>query len=208
MPRGLFLRTSSDRPGALTRPRLPCQKSSASASGQWRGSPQTTSSSASRIFPMCRCRWKTAVSLTRKPTLSWSAVWTSAPRRPRDGGRSSPPTSLPGREANPGSLTCAKVLASRSASYFQTALACSAWGQPRNSRSNTACCQHCCRAPEQPSTGSDRCGISAQPTTSNGRSWTTCPRALLRGAGHEHLAPPVAARARAPTGRGGGVSGR
>jgi hypothetical protein len=62
------------------------------------------------------------------------------------------------------------TLASRSASYFQTALACFAWDQPRSSGSNTACCQHCCQVPGQPSTGGDGCGISAQPTTSNGRS--------------------------------------
>jgi len=37
---------------------------------QWRGSPQTTNSSASRTFPKCRCHWKTAASLTRKPALS------------------------------------------------------------------------------------------------------------------------------------------
>ena len=66
----LFLQTSSGRPAALTRPRLPCQESSATASAQWRSSPQTTSSSASRSFPKCRCHWKTAASLTRKPALS------------------------------------------------------------------------------------------------------------------------------------------
>lgn len=68
--------------GGVTRPRLPCQRSSASASGQWRRSPRTTNFSASRIFPKCRCRWKTAASLTRRPTLSWSAAWTSVERRP------------------------------------------------------------------------------------------------------------------------------
>jgi hypothetical protein len=75
-PRALFLRTSSGRPAARTRPRLPCQESSATGSVQLRSSPQTTSSSASRSFPKCRCRWKTAASLTRKPALSWSAVST------------------------------------------------------------------------------------------------------------------------------------
>ena len=40
------------------------------------------------------------------------------------------------------------------------------------------CCQHCCQAAGQRPTYVDNSGISAQPMTRDGRSWTTCP--LLR----------------------------
>jgi hypothetical protein len=43
-----------------------------------------------------------------------------------------------------------------------------------------SCCQYCCQATGQWLTDADRCGISAQPTTGDGRSWTMCPLLRIR----------------------------
>src|SRR5580693_3085195 len=45
------------------------------------------------------------------------------------------------------------------------------------------CCQTCCQAAGQRPTGADKCGISAQHTVSDGRSWTKCPLLRIRRLG-------------------------
>jgi hypothetical protein len=43
------------------------------------------------------------------------------------------------------------------------------------------CCQYCCQATGQHRSQVDGCGLSAQRTDRNGRSWTTCLSLRIRG---------------------------